>query len=132
MVLDTSALLAILLSERQRRAFVDAIDADPVRLMSTASFVECSIVVSSRRGPEGLRDLDQLVSRTGIQLEAVDAEQGYIARDAWQRFGKGRHAAALNFGDCFAYALAFVTGEPLLFLGQDFSLTDVARHPASG
>jgi ribonuclease VapC len=132
MVLDSSALLAILLSERQRRAFVDAIDADPVRLMSTASFVECSIVVSSRRGPEGLRDLDQLVSRAGIQFEAVDAEQGYIARDAWQRFGKGRHAAALNFGDCFAYALAFVTGEPLLFLGQDFSLTDIARHPASG
>jgi ribonuclease VapC len=132
MVLDSSALLAILLSERQRKAFVDAIDADPVRLMSTASFVECSIVVSSRRGPEGLRDLDQLVSRAGIQFEAVDAEQGGIARDAWQRFGKGRHAAALNFGDCFAYALAFVTGEPLLFLGQDFSLTDIARHPASG
>jgi len=132
MVLDSSALLAILLSERQRRAFVDAIDADPVRLMSTASFVECSIAVSSRRGPEGLRDLDQLVSRAGIQFEAVDAEQGGIARDAWQRFGKGRHAAALNFGDCFAYALAFVTGEPLLCLGQDFSLTDIARHPASG
>jgi ribonuclease VapC len=132
MVLDSSALLAILLSERQRSAFVDAIDADPVRLMSTATFVECSIVVLSRRGPEGLRDLDQLVSRTAIQFEAVDVEQGYVARDAWQRFGKGRHAAALNFGDCFAYALAFVTGEPLLFLGQDFSLTDVARHPASG
>ena len=132
MVLDSSALLAILLSEQQRSAFVAAIDADPVRLMSTASFVECSIVVLSRRGPEGLRDLDQLVSRTGIQFEAVDAEQGYVARDAWQRFGKGRHAAALNFGDCFAYALAFVTGEPLLFLGQDFSLTDIALHPASG
>ncbi len=132
MVLDSSALLAILLSERQRSAFVDAIDADPVRLMSTATFVECSIVVLSRRGPEGLRDLDQLVSRTAIQFEAVDVEQGYVARDAWQRFGKGRHAAALNFGDCFAYALAFVTGEPLLFLGQDFSLTDIARHPASG
>jgi len=132
MVLDSSALLAILLSERQRSAFVDAIDADPVRLMSTATFVECSIVVLSRRGPEGLRDLDQLVSRTAIQFEAVDVEQGYVARDAWQRFGKGRHAAALNFGDCFAYALAFVTGEPLLFVGQDFSLTDVARHPASG
>ena len=132
MVLDSSALLAILLSERQRSAFVDAIDADPVRLMSTATFVECSIVVLSRRGPEGLRDLDQLVSRTAIQFEAVDVEQGYVARDAWQRFGRGRHAAALNFGDCFAYALAFVTGEPLLFLGQDFSLTDIARHPASG
>lgn len=132
MVLDSSALLAILLSERQRSAFVDAIDADPVRLMSTASFVECSIVVASRRGLEGLRDLDHLVSRAGIRFEAVDTEQGYIARDAWQRFGKGRHAAALNFGDCFAYALAFVTGEPLLFVGQDFSLTDVSRHPASG
>jgi ribonuclease VapC len=132
MVLDSSALLAILFSESQRHAFVEAIDAEPVRLLSVASLTECSIVVSSRRAAAGLRDLDQLVSRAGIQLEAVDVEQAYVARDAWQRFGKGRHPAALNFGDCFSYALAYVTGEPLLFAGRDFAMTDIAAHPASG
>ena len=132
MVLDSSALLAILFSESRRHAFAEAIDADPVRLLSVASLTECSIVVASRRGAEGLRDLDQLVSRAGMQLEAVDVEQAYVARDAWQRFGKGRHAAALSFGDCFSYALAYVTGEPLLFAGRDFASTDIALHPASG
>jgi ribonuclease VapC len=132
MVLDSSALLAILFSESTRSAFVEAIDADPVRLMSAASFVECSIVVNARRGAEGVRDLDHLVSRAGIRLEPFDEEQGSLARDAWERFGKGRHAAGLNLGDCFAYALARATNEPLLFAGQDFALTDVRAHPASG
>lgn len=132
MVLDSSALLAILFSEEKRNDFVEAVDADPVRLMSTASFLECSIVVSSRRGDEGLRDLDHLVARAGIRLEAVEVEQAYIARAAWERFGKGRHAAGLNFGDCFSYALARATGEPLLFAGCDFAQTDVQVHSASG
>lgn len=132
MVLDSSALLAILFSEARRAPFVEAIDADPVRLLSASTLVECSIVVLARRGPDGLRDLDQLISRAGIHIEAVDQEQAYIARTAWERFGKGRHAAALNFGDCFAYALAYATGEALLFAGNDFPQTDVQVHPASG
>lgn len=132
MVLDSSAVLAILNSEPQRGSFIEALDADPVRLLSVASLTECSIVIAARYGTDGLRDLDQLVARASIQLEAVDVEQAYVARDAWQRFGKGRHQAALNFGDCFSYALAFVTGEPLLCTGRDFAQTDVALHPASG
>jgi ribonuclease VapC len=131
MVLDSSAVLAILLSEPQRRAFIEALDADPVRLLSVASLTECSIVIAARFGADGLRDLDQFVARASIQLEPVDAEQSYVARDAWQRFGKGRHAAALNYGDCFVYALAYVTGEALLCTGHDFAQTDIALHPAS-
>jgi len=132
MVLDSSALLAILFSEPLREPFIAALDADPVRLLSAATLVECSIVVQARRGPGGLRDLDQLLSRAGVRLEAVDQEQAYIARTAWERYGKGRHAAALNLGDCFAYALSFAAGEALLFAGNDFSRTDVQAHPASG
>jgi ribonuclease VapC len=132
MVLDSSALLVILFSEPLREPFIAALDADPVRLLSAATLVECSIVVQARRGPDGLRDLDQLLSRAGVRVEAVDQEQAYIARTAWERYGKGRHAAALNLGDCFAYALSFATGEALLFAGNDFSRTDVQAHPASG
>jgi len=83
MVLDSSALLAILFSEAKRHAFVGAIDADPVRLMSAASFVECAIVVAAKRGPEGVRDLDHLIARAGIRLAPVDEEQAYLARGAW-------------------------------------------------
>jgi ribonuclease VapC len=132
MVLDSSALLAILLGEPQRQLFIEALDADPVRLLSVASLTECSIVIAARYGADGLRDLDQLIARASIQLEPVDAEQAYVARDAWLRFGKGRHTAALNFGDCFAYALAYVTGEALVCTGRDFAQTDVVLHPASG
>lgn len=132
MVLDSSALLVILLSDPMREPFIAALDAEPVRLLSAATLVECSIVVQARRGPDGLRDLDQLLSRAGVRVEAVDQEQAYIARTAWERYGKGRHAAALNLGDCFAYALSFATGEALLFAGHDFARTDVQVHPASG
>jgi len=132
MVLDSSALLAILFSEAKRHDFVAAIDADPVRLLSAASFVECSIVVAAKRGPEGVRDLDHLLARAGVRLEPVDEEQAYLARGAWERFGKGRHAAGLNYGDCFAYALARTTNERLLFAGEDFARTDAVAHPASG
>jgi len=126
MILDTSALLAILQDEPERRAFNEAIElADAVR-MSVASFVEGSIVVEVRYGAEGLRDLDRFVDRAGIELAPVDAEQAREARLAFSRFGKGRHPAGLNFGDCFAYALARVLGESLLFKGNDFSQTDIA------
>jgi ribonuclease VapC len=127
MVIDTSALLAILLDENERRAFNEAIEAAESRFMSVASFVEVSIVVESRFGAEGVQTLDLFLDRAGIELAAVDAEQAKIARRAFSRFGKGRHSAGLNFGDCFPYALAMVRGEPLLFKGDDFAQTDVPR-----
>ncbi len=125
MVIDTSALLAILLDEPERRAFNEAIEAADGRAMSVATLVELSIVLESRFGPEGLRDLDLFVIRAGIELVSVDLEQAHEARRAFGRFGRGRHPAGLNYGDCFAYALARVRGEPLLFKGEGFSQTDV-------
>ena len=125
MVIDTSALLAILQDEPERRAFNEAIEAADSRVVSTASFVETSIVLDCRVGADGPHDLDVFVNRAGIELVAVDAEQARVARRAYSRFGKGRHPAGLNFGDCFSYALASVTGEPLLYKGDDFRKTDV-------
>ena len=127
MVLDTSALLAVLQDEAERRSFNEAIEAADSVALSVASFVETSIVIEARHGAEGLRALDRFIERSGIVVARVDLEQGRAARDAFSRFGKGRHAAALNFGDCFSYALATVLGEPLLFKGEDFARTDVAR-----
>lgn len=126
MVIDTSALLAILQDEPERRSFNEAIEAAESRVMSVANYVEVSIVIESRHGAEGLRELDRFVDRAGIDLVGVDVEQGKLARDAFSRFGKGRHSAALNFGDCFAYALARILAQPLLFKGTDFSKTDLA------
>jgi len=127
MVLDTSALLAILQDEPERRAFNEAIAAADQRALSVASFVEASIVIEARYGAEGVRDLDLFIERAGIELVPVSVEHGHGARRAYARFGKGRHPAGLNFGDCFPYALANERGEPLLFKGEDFSLTDIFR-----
>jgi len=134
MVIDTSALMAILQDEPERRALNEAIEAADSRAMSVATFVEVSIVIESRYGTDGLRDLDLFLDRAGIELVSVDVEQGKVARDAFSRFGKGRHPAGLNLGDCFAYALARVLGEPLLYRGDDFSRTDVITFvpPFSG
>lgn len=129
MVIDTSALVAILRDEPERSAFNQAIAAADTRTLSVASFLEASMVIESRHGPEGVRDLDLLIAKAGVELAAVDADQAYVARTAFRAYGKGRHPAGLNFGDCFAYALAKTTGEPLLFKGSDFSLTDIARVP---
>jgi ribonuclease VapC len=93
--------------------------------MSVASWVELSIVVEARHGAAGLRELDRFIERASIELVGVDVDQARIARDAYSRFGKGRHAASLNFGDCFIYALARMLGQPLLFKGDDFSKTDL-------
>ena len=131
MIVDTSAVLAILQSEPERREFIEALHADDSRAMSVASFVECSIVLAARRGADAVRDLDLFVSKLSIQLVPVDVDQAMVARRAHRMFGKGHHAAGLNFGDCFSYALSNVSGEPLLFKGADFPLTDVDRHPAS-
>lgn len=128
MVIDTSALLAILQDEAERRAFNEAIEAADSRSLSVASFVEASIVIEARYGAEGTRHLDRFIDRAGVTLVPVDVEQGKLARQAFSRFGKGRHEAGLNFGDCFAYALAQVLGEPLLHKGEDFTRTDISRY----
>jgi ribonuclease VapC len=131
MVIDTSAVLAILQREPERRTYLEAIEAADTLRMSVASYVEGSIVIESRYGPEGLRDFDRLISRAGIELVPVDEEQGQLARSAFSRFGKGRHRAGLNYGDCFSYAAAISLGEPMLCKGDDFIHTDVpiCDHP---
>ena len=101
------------------------IEAADSRSVSVAIFVETSIVIEARHGAEGLHDLDRFIARAGMELVAVDSEQGQIARGAFSRFGKGRHRAALNYGDCFSCALASVLGEPLLCKGDDFKHTDI-------
>jgi ribonuclease VapC len=125
MIIDTSALIAILYGEPERAEFARLIhDADSCRV-SVASFVELSMVVESQLGPEAGRQVDTLFRRTGIVIEPVTVEHGHLARQAFLDYGKGRHKAGLNFGDCFSYALAKATGEPLLFKGRDFSETDI-------
>lgn len=125
MVIDTSALLAILLDEPERRTFNEAIESAASRAMSAATFVEVSIVLESRFGAEGLRDFDLFLERAGIEIVPVETEHAYVARRAFSRFGKGRHSAGLNYGDCFSYALAMVLREPLLYKGRNFAQTDI-------
>jgi ribonuclease VapC len=132
MVIDTSAMVAILRGEPEQRRFIEAIEAADALLMSVASFVESSIVIEARNGAEGVHALDRFMNRSAVELVPVDAEQGQVARAAYSRFGKGRHRAALNYGDCFSYALAMVSGEPLLFKGEDFVHTDVPAVEWSG
>jgi ribonuclease VapC len=126
MVLDSSAVLAILFDESERREFTRAIERDPRRLMSAGNVLESALVAEARRGEPAGRELDLLLHRADVQVVSVDADQVEFARAAWRRFGKGRHPAGLNFGDCFAYALAASSGEPLLFKGDDFKRTDIA------
>ena len=121
-MLDTSALLAILLQEPDAQRYSDAIAGAPRRLISAATLVEAGIVAEGR----GMReDLDALLARARAEVADFTAAQAATAQDGWRRFGKGRHPAGLNLGDCFAYALAQSRGEPLLYKGNDFSLTDV-------
>ena len=125
MVVDTSALVAILNDEDERRAFIEAISSAPVRLISAATLLEAGIVMEARRGEHAGWELDLFLHRAGFEIVPVDAEQVEIARAAFRRYGKGRDRAGLNFGDCFAYALAKTTGEALLFKGEDFRHTDI-------
>lgn len=125
MVLDTSALLAILLDEPERRVFTEAIEAAEPRLLSAASFIEASMILETRYGAEGVRALDRLLAAAKVEIIPVDLEQAQAAREAFRQFGKGRHPAGLNFGDCFSYSLAKCRAQPLLYKGGDFSLTDV-------
>ena len=129
MVVDTSALLAIAYSEAGHEDFERAIETDATRLLSAASALEAAIVMTSRAGAGNERrvliELDRLIASLGLTLESVTPSQALLARDAYLHFGKGRHRAGLNFGDCFAYALAKESGEPLLFKGDDFLHTDI-------
>lgn len=125
MVIDTSALIAILCGEPDANRLVAAIEADETRLVSAATVLEASLVMLGRFGDAGDPPLDRLLRSIRAEVQVVDEDQLAIARDAAIRFGRGRHAAALNFGDCFAYALSVSRGEPLLFVGGDFSRTDI-------
>jgi ribonuclease VapC len=125
MVIDTSALVAILLDEPERRQFNERIAGDARRLLSSASLVEAALVIETRLGEAGGRELDLYLHRAQIEIVPVDRDQAELARRAFRRFGRGRHAAGLNFGDCFSYALAQATGEALLFKGADFAQTDL-------
>jgi ribonuclease VapC len=125
MVIDSSAVLAILFAEPDARDYAEAIEDASLRLMSAATFVETSIVLEASHGPLGASQLEIFIHQAGIEIVPVDVDQAEVARSAWRRFGKGNHRARLNFGDLFAYALAKSTGEPLLFKGQDFAQTDV-------
>jgi len=125
MVIDSSALAAILFGEPKCRQFIEAIEAADSKLISVANWLEISIIIEARTGAEGNRDLEQFIQRAGIEIVPVDLEQGRFARDAWLRFGKSRHPAALNYGDCFAYALARDRSQTLLFKGDDFVHTDI-------
>jgi ribonuclease VapC len=130
MVVDTSALVAILQDEPERHVFNEAIESAESRLLSVANWVETSIVIEVRHGTAGLHLLDCFLDRGAIECVPVDLRQAKEARRAFSQFGKGRHPAGLNYGDCFAYALARVNGQPLLFKGDDFARTDI--FPAVG
>jgi ribonuclease VapC len=129
MVIDTSAIVAVLLNEANAHRVAQAIETGSPRLLSAANLLEASIVIESRKGEAGGRELDLLLYRTAIEVIGVDQDQAEIARLAWRRFGKGRHPAGLNYGDCFAYALAKTRRLPLLYQGQDFSQTDITGVP---
>ena len=126
MIVDTSAVIAVLFGEPEADSYTRLIhDADRC-LISTGTFLELSIVIERQTGPEVARQCDMFFRRAGIVIEPFTVEQAHIARQAFHDFGKGRHPAGLNFGDCFAYALTKTSGEPLLFKGEDFKRTDIA------
>lgn len=125
MVLDTSAILAVLFAEAERDRFIALLADDDDPVLSAATLVEASIVVQARTGDDGVVDLDELLAVAGVRCVAVDVTQAQLAREAFARFGKGRAPAGLNLGDCFSYALAKAMDRPLLFKGADFVRTDV-------
>jgi ribonuclease VapC len=125
MIIDTSAIIAILFGEDDAEIYAEAITrADSCRI-SAATFVETAVVVEAQTRNNGGRQFDAFIRRAGIAIEPVTEEQAHIARQAFIDFGKGRHPAGLNYGDCFSYALAKAAREPLLFKGKDFAKTDV-------
>lgn len=126
MVIDSSALLAIFLNEPERGHFLQLLLQEGKRLLSAATLVEVGIVVEARRGETASRDLDLFLYECQVEIVSVDRTQAEQARAAYRRFGKGRHPAALNFGDCFTYALSIVSGEPVLAKGEEFGRANLA------
>ncbi|MFW5685413.1 MAG: type II toxin-antitoxin system VapC family toxin [Spirochaetota bacterium] len=129
MVVDTSALIAVLLGEPEAAAIARSIVRAPRKIMSAFSAIEASIVIEARKGPAGSHELRLLLVEGSIEIVSLSASQVDLATEAWRRYGKGRHVAGLNIGDCCSYALAIATGEPLLFKGSDFAQTDVPSVP---
>ena len=125
MIVDTSAVMAVLFGESGAERYDEAIAQAPRCRMSVVNFLEAAIVLESRSGAAAGYELDAFLEEAAIELEPVTLNHAHAARRAWRRFGKGNHPAGLNFGDCFSYALAETTGEPLLFKGRYFALTDV-------
>ncbi len=125
MVLDSSAILAILFKEPERDAFALAISQAGARLISSVNALEAAVVVLARKGPAGVRELDLLFRGAGVEIVPFSEAQFRLAREAYESYGKGRNPARLNLGDCCAYALSRHSGEPLLFKGNDFARTDV-------
>ena len=125
MIVDSSALVAILRNEPERERFVEAIAAAPSRSMAAPNFLEASMVLAGRQEDAILERLDAFMREASIRILPFTAEHAAAARHAFLRYGKGRHKAGLNFGDCIAYAAAKLEAEPLLFKGEDFRLTDV-------
>jgi ribonuclease VapC len=125
MVVDTSALIAILFGEPETESFVQALVNDPKRMISAFNILESAIVVEAKKGEAGGRELDLLGHRARIEIISLNGDQVELALAAWRTYGKGNHPAGLNIGDCCAYALAKYSGEPLLFKGKDFSQTDI-------
>ncbi|MCP9934894.1 type II toxin-antitoxin system VapC family toxin [Cyanobium sp. Candia 9D4] len=132
MVIDSSAILAILQNEPERRSFNEAIQSAKFRRMSAVSLLELSIVLEARFGADGQGDLDVFVAAAEIEVVSFDRDQAELARLAFRRFGKGRHRAGLNLGDCFSYALAKSLAAPLLYKGDDFIHTDLAPAMEAG
>lgn len=129
-VIDTSAIVAILQDEPERSRFTEAIEREDARFISAATLLEVSMIIEARFGPEGVRDLDLFLAKARFETIPVDGPQAMVAREAFRAFGKGRHPAGLNYGDLFAYALAKSLGERLLWKGDDFGRTDL--EPAAG
>lgn len=125
MIIDTSAVLAVLLGEPDAGQYEETIARTLPRRMSAVGLLEAAIVLESRGGMAAADELELFLQTAEVELVAVTAEQAQAARRAWRRFGKGNHPAGLNFGDCFAYALAKTNNEPLLFKGEDFARTDI-------
>jgi ribonuclease VapC len=127
MILDSSAVIAVLRAEPEAREFTVAMMSAPSRRLSAVNYVETAAVIDGEKDPVASRQLDDFFRATRITVESVTPQQAQIARQAYRDFGKGRHKAGLNLGDCFAYALAKDMDEPLLFKGKDFKHTDVER-----
>lgn len=129
MIVDSSALIAILLKEPDARRLASAIAQSSACRLPATCFLEASMLLLGRRGEDGVRDLDLFLARSGMEIVPFSESQARLAREAFRRYGKGRHPASLNFGDCMTYALARETGEELLFKGNDFAQTDIAAAP---